>query len=208
MNTERITVQHIAAALTLLLSVILVALAVAVLTVGVHEHRVPRPGPRLSRYGMRPWGRHRQGCQVSARRVIVGVLGALALSVAACGSPTVEPAPTTPEAVAAAFAAAWSSGQTVTACGYTTGAATTDMQGAGICDRNAGWSSPYVDVQRCTVKPGDGGGFRFQYATTSPIANAPGFGVKVSGSGDGWKVYEIQLAPAGAKYCQINGGGA
>jgi len=156
-----------------------------------------------------------------ARRVLAVATAVLALLLTACGespSPDATPttaAPATPDAVAAAFAAAFAGGDTPTACSYTGGLARQNMSQGGtasLCARSA-WpaqdywlarscSTPAVDVPDTTSLPA---GNWYVYATNGQIAGADGFVIDVTGADRAWQVTSYTSGPAGqlARICAV-----
>ena len=146
-----------------------------------------------------PPGRHQPGRPLIARCGLAGVLAAVALIAAACGSPSIDAAPTTtsvqpttPDGIAAAFADAYSAGDTPVACTYTSGAALKTMTDSGWCQHANPWPAvAYWSGQHCDYPDGMGdySGMRlFAYKTNGTIAQSPDFLVGVTGSGTTWKV--------------------
>jgi len=142
-------------------------------------------------------------------------VAALLLALAACGSPA-DPAPastpavpSTPDAVAAAFAASFAAGDTPTACALTGGQALQRMTETGWCQRSPGWSTGYWSGAHCQL--GEAGQFTgmwdYTYLTNTMIDRSMNFEVGVTGSGTDWKVTLLgaQQDPAGSGSCGPGG---
>jgi hypothetical protein len=116
---------------------------------------------------------------------------------------------TTPDAVAAAFAASFAAGDTPTACTLTGGQALQHMTETGWCQRSPGWSTGYWSGAHCQL--GEAGQFTgmwdYTYLTNTMIDRSMNFEVGVTGSGTDWKVTLLgaQQDPAGSGSCGPGG---
>jgi len=156
---------------------------------------------------------------MKGRRVIAAA--ALALLLTACGespgSDTAQTpaAPTTPDAVAAAFAAAFAGGDTPSACTYTGGLAGQNMSQGGtasLCARSAWPAQDYWLARQCMTPAVDvpgtvslPAGYWYVYATNGQIAGSGGFVIDVTGADRAWQVTSYTSGPAGqlARICAV-----
>jgi len=132
-------------------------------------------------------------------------VAALLLALTACGSPadpapaTTPAVPSTPDAVAAAFAASFAAGDTPTACALTGGQALQRMTETGWCQRSPGWSTGYWAGPHCQM--GEAAQFTgmwsYKYYTNTPVDRFTDFMVGVTGSGTEWKVTFLGADPGG-----------
>src|ERR1700712_3729550 len=115
---------------------------------------------------------------------------ALALvAVGGCsGDPGTAPtttAPAPPADTAAAFAAAYSSGDTPTACSYASGRALEQLNKDGWCQQKQQWNVQHSQSGNCTLPTGE---TAFSYDTNTEIDRHRGFEVLVTGANDVYKV--------------------
>ncbi len=114
--------------------------------------------------------------RTSARtRIITFVAAATLLAVGGCAS---DPA--------AAFAAAYSSGDTPTACTYASGKALEQLNKDGWCQQKQQWNVQYWQTGTCTLPTGE---ISFNYETSSEIDGQRGFEVAITGGGP--EVYKV-----------------
>lgn len=128
----------------------------------------------------------------SARtRIITFVAAAALLTVGGCASdPAAAPttAAATPADVAAAFAAAYATGDTPTACSYASGRALEQLNKDGWCQQKQQWNVQYSQSGTCTLPTGE---TSFSYDTSSEIDRHRGFEVLVTGTDGVYKVRTV-----------------
>ena len=119
---------------------------------------------------------------------IAGIALAL-VAVSGCSSdPAAAPtttAPATPADTAAAFAAAYSSGDTPTACSYASDTAVEKLNRNGWCQQKQHWNVNYWQTGNCTLPTGEAS---FSFDTSSEIDRHRGFEVAVTGTNGVYKV--------------------
>lgn len=134
---------------------------------------------------------------------------ALLFTVAACGSAadpvaTTPAAPTTPDTVAAAFAAAFAAGDTPSACALAGGKALQEMTDKGWCQRSPGWSTGYWSGQHCLL-PADSQYAEmsyYDYRTNTPVDGFTSFVIGVTGTAPDLKVTYLGANPGGTDMCE------
>ena len=141
----------------------------------------------------------------SARtRIITFVAAATLLAVGGCASdPAAAPttAAATPADVAAAFAAAYATGDTPTACSYAAGTAVEKLNRNGWCQQKQQWNVQYSQTGTCTLPTGE---TSFSYDTSSEIDRHRGFEVLVTGADGVYKVTTLAASSSSSpSYCAI-----
>lgn len=141
--------------------------------------------------------------------VVIGILlvvllagGAWLLLRPATGQTAGTPAAgATPGDTAAAFAAAYSSGDTPTACGYASGAAIEKLNRDGWCQQQQQWNVRHWQTGTCTLPTGE---ISFIYGTSSEIDGQRGFEVLLTGTSDAYKVTTfVKGSTSSPSYCAI-----
>ena len=135
-------------------------------------------------------------------------IAALLLTLAACGGAadpvtTTPPAPSTPDAVAAAFAASFASGDTPAACALAGGKAMKYMTDSGWCQRSPGWSTGYWSGEHCQL-PADSqfaAMAYYAYLTNTPVDRFTNFVIGVTGTAPDLKVTYLGANTGGHVMC-------
>ena len=107
----------------------------------------------------------------------------------------------TPADTAAAFAAAYSGGDTPTACSYASGRALEQLNKDGWCQQKQQWNVQYSQTGTCTLPTGE---TSFSYDTSSEIDRHRGFEVLVTGTDGVYKVTTLAASSSSSpSYCAI-----
>ena len=140
---------------------------------------------------------------MTARRVLLA--SALLFALTACGTqadPT-PPPPSTPDEVAAAFAASFAAGDTPAACALAGGDALKKMTDSGWCQRSPGWSTGYWSGEHC-IHPANSVFAEmsyYQYDTNTPVDRFTDFVIGVTGTAPDLKVTFLGANPGGTATC-------
>lgn len=139
------------------------------------------------------------------RRTLAAAALLLTLALAACGAPSTDTAPTTapappttPDGVAAAFAAEYAAGDTPAACTFAGGYAMEKMTRDGLCAHTQWPAVQYWPGRVCLFSTDDPylsadnrGMQLFQFHTNGLVAGFPDFLVGVQQSGPTWRVTSV-----------------
>ena len=131
---------------------------------------------------------------VTGGLVVLSACGSSSSSAASAGAPGGGVDRSSVDAVAAAFATDYASGNTPAACALTTGAATTRMTSKGLCSTQMSWNEVPRQIVNCPVV---GNAKIYAYEVDHEIARFLIFAIRVESVNNVWSVAAFQMSTPG-----------